>query len=84
MLIQEKPGYPGDLGKPFDGEECIRIARKLSECGHPPGVLNITALSSEMHRDCGRLERVLIDAGWFETLECPGLFFPPERRKAMT
>lgn len=95
VIIEEKPGYPGDFGKAFDSEECLKIARDLCEKGKlikssdgsvhgtPPGMVSIVDLSHEMHRDHGRLAKVLEDAGWFETIELGGYYFPPELKRGL-
>jgi len=93
--IQEQPGYPGDFGKAFESEDCLRKARKLCKKGNlqkdsddkvygtPPGLVSIVDLSHEMHRACSRLAKVLEDAGWFQVLEFPGYYFPPESKEGL-
>ena len=93
--IQEQPGYPGDFGKAFESEECLRKARKLCKKGNlqkdsddkvygtPPGLVSVVDLSHEMHRACSRLAKVLEDAGWFQVLELPGYYFPPESKEGL-
>jgi hypothetical protein len=94
-IIQEQPGYPGDFGKAFESEDLLRIARKLCETGTllkdsdgnvhgtPPGLVSIVDLTYEMHRAYGRLGKVLEDAGWFQVLEFPGYYFPPESKEGL-
>jgi hypothetical protein len=93
VLIEERPGYPGDFGKAFESEDCLRIAKALCETGKllkdsdgkvhgtPPGLVSIVDLSHEMHRAYGRLGKVLEDAGWFQVPELPGYYFPPELKE---
>jgi hypothetical protein len=95
VIIQEQPGYPGDFGKAFESEDLLRIARALCETGSllkdsddkvhgtPPGLVFIVDLSHEMHRACSRLAKVLEDAGWFQVLELPGYYFPPESKEGL-
>ena len=94
-IVPAQPGYPGDFGKPFDSEACLRKARKLCKKGNllkdsegkasgtPPGLVSIVDLSHEMHRACSRLAKVLEDAGWFQVLELPGYYFPPESKEGL-
>lgn len=86
VIIAEEPGYPGDFGKSFDSDGCLEAARALYEGGStvtPPGVVSLIDLSHELHRAYGRLGRVLEAAGWFETPEHPGYFFPPELKRGL-
>jgi len=95
VTIQEQPGYPGDFGKPFESEACLRRARKLCKKGNllkdsddkvygtPPGLVSIVDLSHEMHRACSTLAKVLEEAGWFQVLELPGYYFPPESKEGL-
>jgi len=94
-IIKDEPGYPGDFGKAFDSEECLKIARELCEKGTllkdadgkvrgtPPGMVSIIDLSHEMHRAHRRLGKVLEGAGWFETIELPNYYFPPELKEGL-
>jgi len=95
VIIKPPPEYPGDFGKAFDSEECLKIARELCENGKlikdadgkvrgtPPGMVSIVDLSHEMHRAYSSLVKVLEEAGWFETLELPGYYFPPELKEGL-
>ena len=95
VIIVEQPGYPGDFGKAFESEDCLKIAKALCETGKllkdsdgkvhgtPPGLVSIVDLSHEMHRAYGRLGKVLEDAGWFQVLELPGYYFPPELKEGL-
>jgi hypothetical protein len=94
-IIQEQSGYPGDFGKAFDSEACLRIARDLCKNGKllkdsdgkvhgtPSGLVSIVDLSHEMHRAYGRLAKVLEDAGWFQVVELPGYYFPPDLKEGL-
>jgi len=93
--IPAQPGYPGDFGKAFERKDCLRKARKLCKKGNllkdsddkvygtPPGLVSIVDLSHEMHRACSRLAKVLEEAGWFQVLELPGYYFPPESKEGL-
>ena len=95
VIITPPPYYPGEFGKAFDSEECLKIARELYEEGRllkdsdgkvygtPPGMVSIVDLSHEMHRADSSLAKVLDEAGWFETLERPGYYFPPELKEGL-
>ena len=94
-IVPAQPGYPGDFGKAFESEDCLRKSRKLCKKGNlqkdsddkvygtPPGLVSIVDLSHEMHRACSRLARVLEEAGWFQVLELPGYYFPPESKEGL-
>lgn len=93
VIIKDEPGYPGDFGKAFESEECLKIARELyvngmllkdsdgKFHGTPEGMVSIVDLSHEMHRHHSRLGIVLEDAGWFQVIELPGYYFPPELKR---
>jgi hypothetical protein len=94
-IVPAQPGYPGDFGKAFESEDLLRKARELCKTGNllkdsddivygtPPGLVSIVDLSHEMHRACSRLAKVLEDAGWFQVLEFPGYYFPPESKEGL-
>lgn len=95
VIIEPPPEYPGDFGKAFDSEECLKIARELYEKGTllrdsdgnvggtPPGTVSIVDLSHEMHRDHSSLAKVLEDAGWFQVIQRPIDYFPPELKEGL-
>ena len=87
VLIQPDPRMPGDFAKPFDSEECLKIARELCEKGTlmgdgrgtPPGLVSIIDLSHEMHRAYTTLLDVLLEEGWVEVH--PGYLAPPDTER---
>ena len=48
-------------------------------------VINVSVvdLSHQLHRDYGRLSKVLEDDGWFEAIELQGYYFPPELKEGL-
>lgn len=94
MKIEREDGYIGDFGKEFDSEECLEIARELSSEGRvmreastgvlygtPKGLVSIIDLSHELHRDYGRMAKVLLANGWTEHPQHRGYYLPPPETK---
>lgn len=93
MIVPREDGYIGDFGEEFDSDELLQIANELCSKGRvmkdsqtgklfgtPPGLVSIVDLSHELHRDYGRMARVLLANGWTEHPQHRGYYLPPETK----